>query len=846
MKRKVSLFLVLMLLGISLFPVGDTVSAKVDAEAIVYVSADGKENGTGTKEDPFATIEEARDYLRTRNLDENNRGLVYVMEGTYYVNSENPTVELTKEDSFVTYAAYEDQEVKICGTMVLNNENFKKINQVEGEQYASAVRLPEEMKEKVFVYDLKAENIPVGTIYKNGFNWPKQPFSPELLVDSKVQTLAQYPNSGTMEDDRILAGKAKKTSDENADTAVAKAAGANEGERPRNYYFDKTDEPKTYEEMLIMKGPIFYTQNGLEERIAKWAPPTVSGEPQNNQPEVQANTDCTKYETDGWLSGYFENNYANDMVRIYSVEAEKQLIHCKYPSLQGVQDKRIQLIAMNLLCELDAEGEYYIDRYDDHQVLYYYPEGGEIGNKEISLTSSAEPFFYLEGAEEVEITGISFEGSTGYGMILLDCTDCTISRCEFSNISLDAIKIGQNNNTITTDPSYVTSRGGYRNVVEDSLFHDLGGGGVYLAGGNEQTLEPANHLVQYCEFYNISRLQTYTPAVYMEGVGHTAQYNYIHNTPHMVIQIMGNDMKILHNKIVDTCQNTSDQAPIYAGRCFNWLGNEVAYNYIQNISSGNYAIYMDDGMSGLYIHDNVFEDVSATAIFSNNGYGQMIEDNVFIDVRTAVYYKKLGSSRPIDNEKVLDYRFRRVLLEGDGTNYTNTKENIQKWYEHYSEKYPYLSERYFPATNDANGFTDKNSVLVPAYQVFKGNTMIGTNSEVLADAVKELQDEAFLTGQRYFATMEVSGLTLDYCEDAGIRPVQEAPDPDPDSNPEVPTGDINEDGETNALDALMILKYAAKMETLTEIQKFHADMTQDQEIDAMDSLHILKIVAKLI
>ncbi len=81
--------------------------------------------------------------------------------------------------------------------------------------------------------------------------------------------------------------------------------------------------------------------------------------------------------------------------------------------------------------------------------------------------------------------------------------------------------------------------------------------------------------MEHCEFYNISRLQTYTPAVYLEGVGNVAQYNYIHDAPHMVIQIMGNDMKVSHNYIKKVCTNTSDQAPIYAGRCFNWLGNDI-------------------------------------------------------------------------------------------------------------------------------------------------------------------------------------------------------------------------------------------------------------------------------
>lgn len=880
-KKCISILLAILLVCTSLF-YGWAPAERVYAaeENTVYVSVNGKEDVAGTKEDPFGSLEAARDFLRKKDLNSDNRGMVYLMEGTYYVESENPTLFLTEEDSYVTYAAYENQEVKICGTATLNNENFKKLSEVSGEQYASAVRLQENMKDKVYVYDLGAENIPVGTIYKNGFNWAKQPFSPELMVDSKIQTLAKYPNSGVMKSDMILAGQEKNKAPGAGSDATKEAyeAGANEGERPRNYIFDKTDTPKTYEEMLIMKGPVFYTKNGLEEQIADWAPPTAEGEPQDNQPEIQSNTDCTKYETDGWLTGYFENNYANDMARIYSVEADKRLIHCKYPSLQGVQDKRIQLIAQNLLCELDMEGEYYIDRYDNHNVLYYYPEGGIIGDKNISLTSSGEPFIQMEGTREIEIKGITFEGSTGYGLILLDAEDCIIRRCEFANISLDGVKIGENNKTMTADPSYTISRGGYRNIVTDCLFHDLGGGGVYLAGGDEQTLEPAYHLVQYCEFYNISRLQTYTPAVYMEGVGSTARYNYIHDAPHMVIQIMGNDMKVLYNRIEDVCQNTSDQGPIYSGRCVNWLGNEIAYNYIANVKSGNYAVYMDDGMSGMRIHHNIFANIEGEAIFSNNGFGHQITDNLFVNTKTAVKYAMFKQSRPIDNEKVLEYRYRRVLLEGDGTNYTNTAENINKWYEHYARIYPYLNKLFFPSVDDKNGFTDKDSALVPSYQVFKNNAMIGKKSRTNSDEVKSFQDAEFLTNLPYIESVSAAGLNLKtgkistssplaseagfgtawitdwnentgYCN-SGIRPVtDDSIDsfiPEEPEEPALLMGDVNGDTSIDAQDALEILKYSAKMITLTDEAKERGDVNKDTIIDATDALRVLKFVAHMI
>ena len=58
-------------------------------------------------------------------------------------------------------------------------------------------------------------------------------------------------------------------------------------------------------------------------------------------------------------------------------------------------------------------------------------------------------------------------------------------------------------------------------------------------------------------------------------------------------------------------------------------------------------------------------------------------------------------------------------------------------------------------------------------------------------------------------------------------------------------GDVNEDEIINAVDALMILKHAAKLELLDAEAMERADITKDENINASDALEILKIAAKL-
>lgn len=63
-------------------------------------------------------------------------------------------------------------------------------------------------------------------------------------------------------------------------------------------------------------------------------------------------------------------------------------------------------------------------------------------------------------------------------------------------------------------------------------------------------------------------------------------------------------------------------------------------------------------------------------------------------------------------------------------------------------------------------------------------------------------------------------------------------------------GDVNGDEIINASDALLVLKFSAKLETLTDIQKLAANVTAhstgDDIINASDALMILKYSAKLI
>lgn len=673
--------------------------------SVCYVSPRGSDAGAGTQNEPLKSVEEA--LKRLKGIPD---ATVRLCGGIYRAAK---AICIGPENSGVTVEAAQGETPVFDGSIPLESEDFMPLAKAQGERFAAACRVPEAVRANVWVYDLKAHGVPSGKIYKNGFNWPLMPCNPELVVDGRLQTLAGWPKDRSMTRAEILIGREIKgrennhTPEEHERYLVAMHSGARQGGIPRAWYFDKCDTPKTYEEMLALDAPIFYAASEeLKSRASRWLPKDADAAP-----------DGVNYETDAYLTGYFENNYADDMSRMKVFDPQKRLLYLEHPVMQGVQDFWLKLRAVNLLSELSQPGEYYIDRYNGNDVLYYYPEDGTPLGKSISLTALSQPVFRLEGAKQVTLRRLALKNGTGNGAELYDCEDCRIEECEVCNFSLDAIRIGSPAATITADPTYSASRGGRRNVVRRCYVHDMGGGGVYMAGGDRQTLERGDHLVEDCEFYRLSNKRTYSPAAYMVGVGHTIRNCYIHSSPHMSIQIMGNDMLVSRNRIEDVCANASDQGAIYAGRCYNWLGNEVVGNIIRRVGGkDNHGIYLDDGMSGMLVEGNVFEDISGHCLFLNSGHDNTLKDNIFICENSAVRLWGFERKRPVGNEKTLFWRWRESLGEEAPCR--------KAWIAHYRGRYPHIDRLYYPKDSEAYP-VDEYCVFNPAHHIFSGNVIVG-------------------------------------------------------------------------------------------------------------------------
>jgi len=98
----------------------------------------------------------------------------------------------------------------------------------------------------------------------------------------------------------------------------------------------------------------------------------------------------------------------------------------------------IQYYAFNLLEEIDAPGEWYLNRSTG--MLYLYPPTDpDASTIEIGLFSG--PMVTMEGVSHVRLEGLTFDLGRYRGLALQDCTDCAIAGCTVSRMADNGIMV---------------------------------------------------------------------------------------------------------------------------------------------------------------------------------------------------------------------------------------------------------------------------------------------------------------------------------------------------------------------------------------------------------------------
>ena len=625
-----------------------------------YVSPVGKAAAAGTANDPFGSLESARDAIRQARsggtLKPGEAVIVHVAPGDYFLTR---GFELRREDSGtkdapIIYLSEKPFEAKLIGGITLPAAAWKPI-----EDPAILNRLSRPSRRDILVADLNALNIPAMGEWGNQFRGrPDAP--PELIFNNQPMTIARYPNEGWLGFKTALdTGNPHNEQIEESNRNAAQKAGV-------TFVHPEVDVTKKH------AGAFLYDEEDLTtraaERFARW---NVG---------------------DGvWLFGYWTHDWAEQVLKVARIDTQQKILF-----LQGIHGYEIggtswsdfkerRYFVMNVLEELDAPGEWYLDRKANR--LYFYPPTN-IDETTVVLSILEQPLMTLRDAENVQFQGFSLGPTFGHGVVIQGGINNAILGCRIVNTGRDGVQI--------------TS--GTIHRVQSCDLENIGSTGIVVAGGDRRTLTPAGNMAVNNHIKHFGRLsRTYAGAVSVHGVGNIVRNNKMHEGPHLAIAYGGNENRIERNEIFNVLQETSDAGALYTGRDWTTQGNVIAENYVHDLGvpdvEGTMGVYIDDCDSGDTIERNLFYRAKR-AVFLGGGRDNIVRSNLFIECFQGIHLDSRGMT------------WRQWNTPGDGWNLEEKAEAVNYKDPPWSTRYPKLAA------------TMSNMPQAPLGNVFEHNVMI--------------------------------------------------------------------------------------------------------------------------
>ncbi|MBR6784921.1 MAG: right-handed parallel beta-helix repeat-containing protein [Clostridia bacterium] len=584
------------------FSTGYKTEDDVTVNGDFYVSTNGNDANIGTKDAPFLTLEKAVEAVRNTDKTEKNGITVCIEGGEYRVSS----LTFTKEDSGtaecpITYCSY-DGEVILNGGKNLEPFVF---NAVTDESVLA--RLSDDAKKNVLCTDLTKFGLnaddwgklyPVGK-YGTQANYDGDTEGPvpcNLYFNGNPLTTARYPNDGFLNTVEIIR--------------------EGEGEESSTSNHQKVDG---WADLRNPETTIFTVDEDTAERL--------------NSYESLENV---------WLWTALIYEWADTTVPLKSFDYAARTLEPAYVSKYGAVPGSTYYI-FNVIEELDAAGEWYLDR--ENGILYIYPPE-EIDGAKITISLSTEDMITVDGAEHLIFDGLTVSGTRGNGMVIKS-NNVTVKNCLISEISGNGVMVD-----------------GYYNKVTDCEFAHIGATAVEIRGGDFETLTPGENRVENCLIHDFSEVSiTEGQGVNLGGVGNVCAHNEIYNAPQQAIWYGGNSNLIEYNNIHHVALLSHDTGAIYTGRRWDEVGTVIRYNAIWNIGGNGYnphGIYFDDGTSGQTAYGNLILNSGGYGFLIGGGRNHNVSNNLIINCSTAIVY---------------DDRSRRTLVEPD------------YWFEHSHEGY---------------------------------------------------------------------------------------------------------------------------------------------------------------
>jgi hypothetical protein len=323
-------------------------------------------------------------------------------------------------------------------------------------------------------------------------------------------------------------------------------------------------------------------------------------------------------------------NYWNNILTVNHVDPTTRRIKlngsASYPIKPGDR-----YYFQNALEELDAPGEWYLDRRT--WTLYFWPPA-PLEGKTVMAPSTRTILEIGPGAAYLTIRGLTFECSEGTAVLLHDTTNCLVAGCTIRNAG-------------GFDGAGVEINGGTKNGVAGCDIHDTGSSGISIHGGDRIKLTAAGNYADNNYIHHVGVFNKNGQGVDLGGAGNRVSHNLIHDTPRMGIQFFGNNLLIEYNIIRHANLETADTGGIYTGGR-DWMGargSVIRYNYIHDMlgfarEGGRYVspamsggIYLDDNTGGVDVIGNIVVRAPGGTVQLHNTLDTHIENNIFVDAK---------------------------------------------------------------------------------------------------------------------------------------------------------------------------------------------------------------------
>lgn len=565
----------------------------------VYVSPQGNDSNSGTKESPVATLSGAQSVVRHHKSIRHNVEpiTVWIAQGEYYQKEPLVFSDLDSgdKDNPVIWRAIEGEEVNILGGVSLPANKFTRVTNP-----AIRKRLSSNAVDKIVQIDLKSIGITdYGSITQYGHSISVTEAPLELFFNNQAMTLARYPNKGEIRIGQIIeTGSTPRTGD----------------------YTEKG-------------GSFHYT----DERHARWV----------GQDDV-------------WFQGTFNYGYADDNILVEKIDPKQKSVKMAFAHLYGLgSGKEYQsYYAYNILDELDIPGEWYLDRKTG--ILYFYPPSNLNGG-DIKISILEEPIICLEGVHHLQLCDLIIECGRGIGVYQERSHHTLIAGCTIRNVGTSGVFMGMGaeqtfpHTTVDHYQGRPISRhignlkghvykythwdrmSGNNNGVVSCDIYNTGAGGVCISGGDKPKLIPANNYVENCKITNFTRRNKFLWAgVMVYGCGNRVRHCEIYNSDWQGIYVAGNDHIFEYNYIHDMTLNSNDTSPWYIGRDPSNRGNIVRYNRFERCGNKDrmtMGIYCDDSSTDVNVYGNLFVDMQTVygVLFSNTGWDLKFKGNIVIN-----------------------------------------------------------------------------------------------------------------------------------------------------------------------------------------------------------------------